>query len=49
MSAPAVPQQTSWTGIPESDGGGPSDRRPDVGSGISSSALSGRMWRRSLE
>lgn len=31
MSAPAVPQQTSWTGVPESDGVGPSERRHDGG------------------
>lgn len=31
MSAPAVPQQTSWTGVPESDGVGPNDRRHDGG------------------
>ena len=31
MSAPAVPQQTSWTGVPESDGVGPTDRKTDGG------------------
>ena len=31
MSAPAVPQRTSWTGVPESDDGVLSERRHDGG------------------
>ena len=31
MSAPAIPQQSSWTGVPASYGSGLSDKRHDEG------------------